>query len=205
MKLFFDLDGTLVDASDRLYRLFIDLVPQATFSKQEYWNLKRNKQDHKLILSKYFPKVNFDKFNDKWLKLIETEKYLAFDKLYTGTINILKELSKTNQVYLVTARQSKNNLIAELKRFDIYKYFTEVFVTEQRYSKKELIQNTLADTCFFIGDTGYDVNVGKDLKIKTIAVSYGFLSRENLIQYQPDFLADNMEDILSVIANQQGI
>ena len=68
-----------------------------------------------------------------------------------------------------------------------------------------MIQNTLADTCFFIGDTGYDVNVGKDLKIKTIAVSYGFLSRENLIQYQPDFLADNMEDILSVIANQQGI
>ena len=74
MKIFFDLDGTLVDASERLYRLFCDLIPECNFTKEEYWNLKRNKINHQMILEKYFPQYNFDEFNTKWLSLIEKEK-----------------------------------------------------------------------------------------------------------------------------------
>ena len=67
MNIFFDLDGTLVDASERLYCLFCDLIPECTFTKEEYWDLKRNKINHQKILEKYFPQYNFSEFNFKWL------------------------------------------------------------------------------------------------------------------------------------------
>ena len=67
----FDLDGTLIDSSERMYRLFQDLVPESTFSKEEYWKLKRNKINHKVLLQMYFPDMDFEEFNKKWLSLIE--------------------------------------------------------------------------------------------------------------------------------------
>ena len=50
MNLFFDLDGTLLNSRKRLYTLFQDLIPESKLSIDEYWDLKRDKIDHKTIL-----------------------------------------------------------------------------------------------------------------------------------------------------------
>ena len=86
-NILFDLDGTLIDSSNRLYNLFSDLIKKSKFTKDEYWNFKRNKINHEMIIQKFFPEENFEEFNEKWLSLIETEKYLLTDKLYPD-INI---------------------------------------------------------------------------------------------------------------------
>ena len=49
MNIVFDFDGTIIDASERLYRLFQDLVPRSALSKEAYWALKRNKINHNMI------------------------------------------------------------------------------------------------------------------------------------------------------------
>ena len=113
MKILFDLDGTILDSSERLYRLFCELIPDCTFTKEDYWNLKRNKINHKMILEKYFSEYDFNEFNTKWLKLIEDEKYLKSDKLYDFTIPLLKSIN--NDIFLITARQSRKNLLEELE------------------------------------------------------------------------------------------
>ena len=103
-KYIFDLDGTLVDASDRLYDLFQFLVPESKLTKKVYWNLKRDKVNHQMILERYFPNYSFEIFNSKWLCLIEQPEYIEKDKLYDDTISTLKRLSESNEVYLLTAR-----------------------------------------------------------------------------------------------------
>ncbi|MBQ3311801.1 HAD family hydrolase [bacterium] len=196
-NIFFDFDGTLVDASDRLYNLFINLIPECNFTKDEYWNLKRNKINHQDIIKKYFPSYDYEKFNKNWLDLIESDEYLLYDKLYPDAVELLQNLSKNNCLYLVTARQSKNKLISELERFGILKYFTEVLVTEQKYTKKELIKPYLSGEDLMIGDTGKDINTGKELGMNTVAVTYGFLSESALQKYNPDKIISNLYEVVN--------
>lgn len=196
MKIFFDLDGTILDASDRLYRLFCDLIPECKFSKEEYWQLKRNKVNHKIILEKYFPECDFEKFNSKWLKLVETDKYLAMDSVYDGVYELLEKMRKKDEVYLLTARQSKEKLFKELKRFNLEKYFDEIFVTENKKTKKNLLDGLDLDfDDIFISDMGKDVQTAQSAGIRSAAVTYGFMCREKIKEYEPTYICDSIEEI----------
>ena len=59
----FDLDGTIIDSSERMYRLFCKLVPQCRLTKEEYWEYKRNKGNHKKLIETKYPEVDFYEFN----------------------------------------------------------------------------------------------------------------------------------------------
>ncbi len=195
-NIFFDLDGTLINSSCRLYELFVDLVPECKMTKDEYWILKRAKINHEMILEKYFPTYSFKDFNTKWLELIETEKYLNKNKLKAGVEKLLAKLSVKNELYIVTARQNKEFTYKELDRFGIKHFFKEIMVTEDKISKAELIKMKVKidPEDLFVGDTGFDIKTGKDLGIKTIAVSDGFLSADNLKEYKPDYIITNVLD-----------
>ena len=135
MNIIFDLDGTLVDSSERLYRLFNYLIPESMFSKEEYWSMKRNKINHQKIIETFFPIYSFVEFNERWLSLIETEKYLCLDKNYSDTKILLERLIQ-DDVILLTARQSKKNLIKELERLEIKDYFSLILTTEAKRSPR---------------------------------------------------------------------
>lgn len=192
MKIIFDLDGTLINCEDRLYNLFRDLVKQSNLSKEEYWSLKRNKKNHEYILAHILGKDTsyIENFNKKWLSNIETKKYIEFDKLYNYTIDGLIELKKENELYLVTARQSKEILMYELERLKIKDYFKEIYLTEHKTDKYTLIKENIdtESNTILVGDTGHDINTGKQLGIKTMAVYNGFLCKEVLLDYNPDYI-----------------
>ena len=139
MNIILDLDGTLIDSSERMFRLFQTLVPESTFSKQYYWDLKRNKITHEMILKLYFPHISFDRFNSLWMQKIEKEEYLLMDRNFDDTKDVLNKLSKKFDLYLLTARQSKQMLQKELTWLCLSKYFKQILVTQRTTSKKELL------------------------------------------------------------------
>lgn len=196
-KIFFDLDGTLLDSSDRLYNLFCDLIPECNFSKEEYWDFKRNKINHKMIIEKYFLNYDFDKFNSQWLNLIETEKYLNFDKLYEFTTDLIKGL---DNIYLLTARQSKENLFNELERLKIKDYFKEIYVTENKVTKYDIMKSlNLDENDIYISDTGRDIIWAKETGMKSIGVGWGFMSAEKLKDYKPDVLCYHHTELFNLL------
>jgi phosphoglycolate phosphatase len=57
-----------------------------------------------------------------------------------------------------------------------------------------------ASECAFIGDTNVDIYTGKNMKAAlTIGVSWGFRSRDELLEAGADFVADKASDVLSYI------
>ena len=54
MKIIIDFDGTILDSHERLYFLFITLVPECELYIDDYWDLKRAKVTHKQILSERY-------------------------------------------------------------------------------------------------------------------------------------------------------
>lgn len=199
MNLIFDLDGTLINSQLRLYKLFQFLVEDSKLSFTEYWELKRNKIDHKNILTNNFCYTNnqFYDFQLKWMEEIEKSEWLAFDHTFDGVLELLEYLSHKNKLHIVTARQDKKKCYDQLRNLGLIDFLTTILVTEQKYDKFELINKNInvISSDWIFGDTGLDILTGKQLGIRTVAVHSGFLSKASLKLYNPDYLFENITDI----------
>jgi len=199
MNIFFDLDGTLIDSRQRLYRLFQHLAPQSNFSFDQYWFLKRSQMNHASILKQFFDfnDSEINSFENKWMKLIEDEQYLKFDKPFEGVSDYLKSLkSKGFSLYLVTARQLKRRTLSQIDNFGWSELFQNILVTEQKVTKTSLIKPYLefGNENWIIGDTGKDIEAGNILMINTIGVLSGFLSEHCLKKYSPNRIVNSVLD-----------
>ncbi len=198
MKIVFDLDGTLICSKIRLHELFCDLVGSRELSFEYYWDLKFSGNSNQSILSRQFNYSDEEvhDFVEDWMKRIEEDDYLKFDSPVEGLYSFLQLLSKKNKLYICTARQSISQTIRQLERFRVLDFFSEVFVTEQKYSKLELLIESklpFGSEDWFVGDTGHDINTGKKLGMKTCAVLTGFMSENSLKTYSPDLILPNIK------------
>lgn len=195
-KIFFDLDGTLIDSKKRLFELFKHLVPESELSFNQYWELKKNKKSHSYILSNYlaYSSDEISEFVRKWMELIEEPEWLVLDKPFEGVFDLLKDLNKDFDLFVVTARQSKMKVVSQISSLGWAKMFKDVLVTEQQFSKTELIKSKYVTTSedWFVGDTGKDIQTGRELGVQTVAVLSGFMSKEYLLQYFPDLILESV-------------
>lgn len=203
MKIFFDLDGTVIDSRLRLFLLFNMLVSESKLSFEQYWDLKKSGYNHSMILKEIFnysdPKIT--EFETKWMSLIETSELLDIDNCFEYTIETLEYLSERATLFIVTDRQYKERTIAQLKKLDIFKFFSEVLVTEQRQEKSTLILLTkdISNNDYIIGDTGRDILAGKKIGLKTIAVLSGFMHETKLVDYNPDKILNDISELVNYI------
>lgn len=199
MNCFLDLDGTVIDSRKRLYTLFRKLVPQAEYSMDDYWTLKKEKIGHEEILRKHFlfSEADFADFNRTWHHEIEKPEWLALDTPIAGVKSYLESLRNRNlRLFLVTARQSEKNTLQQLADLELHDLFDGIWVTRQMIDKTDLIReragSSLSPSDWVVGDTGKDIQTGKTLGIRTAAVLSGFLSRASLEPYSPDEIVDDI-------------
>lgn len=83
----------------------------------------------------------------------------------------------------------------QIDEYEWTKYFEKIFVTNQQNEKIELLKDVAIDkTDWLIGDTGYDIQTGKRLGMKTAAVLSGYLNQGKLKEYQPDIILSGVQD-----------
>lgn len=195
-NIFFDLDGTLIDSKERLYRLFTDLLPNVKISYDEYWYYKMSRNSNEWILKHKFwmSDEQILKFKKIWLENIERYEYLSFDKLFPDTLNVLDQLYNKVYMYVVTARQSIDNLLLQLDQLKLTNYFKTILITEQKTTKVALINSLQIPLVksLIIGDTGEETIIGKELGLTTANVLTGFRNRTVLESYHPDFIFPNL-------------
>ncbi len=56
-----------------------------------------------------------------------------------------------------------------------------------------------SDETVYVGDMTHDVKAGKKAKVITIAVSWGYQSREKLLKESPNFLIDDLKELKKLI------
>jgi phosphoglycolate phosphatase len=205
-RLFLDFDGTLVDPRRRLYRLFCELAPETTLSFDDYWQLKCGKMTQRQMLRYYlqYPDARVDAFRDAWMEKIEEPERLMIDTPFPGVTEFLAQASRQAALCLVTARQHRERLLNQIRRLGWDACFSDVLATAPRQSKAELIRSRLA--CgpgdWIVGDTGEDILAGKELGMRTAAVTSGVLSEAVLRTYQPDALLDSVVQLTNLLPPQ---
>lgn len=207
MSIIFDLDGTLIDSSERMYRLFCRLIPDCKLKKDEYWNYKRNKINHKMLIDFLYPNVCYEEFQENWMSLIECDEFLEMDCNYPDTIYTLREIASFGEkIYLLTARQSRERLFKELERLNLINYFSNIMTTEGKVSKKQLLMDNIKNIWdinnknYFVSDVGKDIEIGNDLCYYTIAITHGFMSKVKLLEYNSTGIIDELSELLKVLS-----
>lgn len=197
MNIVFDLDGTLIDARSRLYRLFQHLAPDSPLSFSDYWAFKRRGLSNAAILADemFWEEDAIVTFTRRWMALMEAPEYLALDEPFAGVGEALARLAERAELHLCTARQLPAAANAQLQRLGLSRWFKTVLVTEQHADKQSVLARQLPQLRpgdWMVGDTGRDVQAGRALGLRTCAVLSGLLDRETLLLYRPDLVLDSV-------------
>ena len=190
-NLYVDFDGTLIDPSKRLYRLFSELNPTSRkISFSEYWDLKNTGLTQESLLTDIL-RLNprqVTNFKAGWLSEIENPELLALDCPLPGAENFLSKLSTYSDLHLVTARQSSIGVEKQLADLGWSRFFKNVIVTLAKSSKEEAIKSLTVPRAadIIVGDTCEDICTGKALDILTVAVETGHTLKSAFEACSPD-------------------
>lgn len=196
--IFFDLDGTIVDSREAYYeaaRVAFQAMGQEPPETKAALEIPRRLEQKQPISD--IIKGDTRKFLQVYLKTyysVTPEK----TKLVPNVSTVLKILSTKAKLALITMRSvPTENIIKELERFSIAKYFTYVVTAldthKPKPSPEALIQCVKAldvqmRDCIIVGDSINDIKAGKAAGIKTVAVLSGLFSREEVVKEHPDLI-----------------
>lgn len=179
--LIFDMDGTLVDSSEALLRLFKRILNEVgeEVSREEimkYGGAKFNEWLEKLL-----PKSKKDllesegKDKSYWMNLYIKE-FIGYIKVINGAEEVLEDLNEDYKLALVT-NTPKKIACRILKKLKVKKYF-DVILGEGDFERSKpdpqpLLMvlerlNLNKGEVIYVGDTKYDKKAGKRAKIQTL-------------------------------------
>lgn len=190
----FDLDGTLIDSSQRHSVLLERLLQQEggafLFDAEAYMAYKREGMNTKNYLTATLgiDEKKAKEICDKWIRHIEDNEYLDMDMLYPDALPALQMITAQGiSVYYLTARQYPETLLRELSRLELDSFPQDIFVCspkEVQRVKAQRLANLRAsdpDTVYF-ADMETDYWAAKEAGITPIIMNRGFRSRKFLAE-----------------------
>ena len=155
--------------------------------------------------------VNIDQLAEQALVLYR-ERFstigLFENEVYPKVVETLEKLQQLGyRLYVATA---KPTIYAEkiLGHFDLAKYFIKIYgseLTGERTNKGELItyllaqENLDATATVMVGDREFDILGARLNGLQSIAVSYGYGTKEELAQAQPNQMIRNFSALMTAL------
>lgn len=129
-------------------------------------------------------------------------------KLYPGVRKTLEELFAGKYKLAVATSRGKDSLIQMLEVLGIRHLFLLLKADEDVSAKKpapDMVLSILSDfdcsptDAIVIGDTAFDIEMGKRAGVQTCGVTYGNHSREQLVAAGADFTVDSFTEIKTLL------
>ena len=131
MILFFDLDGPILDVSEKYYQAYANSLKKLggdVIDKNTYWHLKRSKVADYDILLLTSSESHLEEFLKSRNLLIEDIRYLKFDIVWKDLKETYGKLCGKFPAILVTLRTHPDRTCDQLKNLGIYQWFKSVLV-----------------------------------------------------------------------------
>lgn len=205
----FDLDGTLVDSSETIYKSTITTLQRMDIK----FGFSKNDLDKRI--GKHFVDIfnEFDVLVPDFEHFIKIYKSIYFDfidssVLYPNVSEILEQLKNSDlKISLLTTKaQDQADLI--INHFNLRPYFNIVMGRINEIPHKPAPEplllictslGILPGETIMIGDTELDIQCGKNAGTKTCAVSYGYRTIEQLEADKPDYLINSIMEIPELV------
>jgi HAD superfamily hydrolase (TIGR01549 family) len=222
----FDFDGTLLDISEALRNSIEEIYNDSKIDAdidstiQEIGALMETIQGYplpKIILQSYDMFEHITSLQSlTFMKKLEIatkifSRYLTYAKnapLFPDTVKILKKLKKSFDLFIVSHNQTKN-IIEQLEKHKIKSLFKGVYGTdllpalkpdpESLSSVFKNYKSSKVRDFVMIGDMPSDIEAGNEAGVGTIAVMTGVSNREMLLNYEPNLIVDNLNQLIDII------
>ncbi len=198
----FDFDGVLLDSLDlysaAVIRCLERIGTPIVKSREDYLELF----DGNFYESMAERGVDLAAFSRAAKEIMPGIDYDAMAP-YEGLIPVLEALNRDHQLVVISSNGSRT-IRKILERCGFDPYFEEILGSDFLLSKKDKIAHALAkygtpaDRTFYIGDTAGDVFEARAAGVRTVAVTWGWHSRERLVAANPDFVVDAPEGLLRI-------
>ena len=200
----FDFDGTLADTFDLIFAITNRLSVDFGYKQAKKEEISEIQKLSPLEIIKHSGisifKVPF------LLRTIRKEFQKEVDnvRLFAGIKEALLELKYQGyQIGIITSNGQENVEYVlqkhDLLIFDFIDSRTALFGKHRVIKKYLKSENSQPEEIVYVGDETRDIHAAKKAKVKAIAVTWGFNSREVLSEYQPDALVDQPQELIEVI------
>ena len=208
---FFDLDGTLTDSAEGIVKSVQYSVVKMGLPAPPLEDLKVFVGPPLMEMYQSF----FGFTTEEAAKAVSfyRQRYVPTGMLenavYDGIVPMLERLlQKGKKLYVATSKPEVYSRRI-LKHFQLDQYFTFIggaSLDSSRNEKGKVIRYVMEtcqlwapDTIIMVGDRLHDILGAKECGLRSIGVTYGYGSREELIQYGADFIAETVPDIDKII------
>jgi len=198
---YFDLDGPILDVSEKFHRIYSDLVTDFgghPLPKEDYWSRKKSRQADSKILEDSRLSSSLEKeYRRRRTSLIETESYWRFDRVWPEVRDAIARSPHCGTLVLVTLRNNRRELEAQLKHLEIDHWFQKV-LSESGDAAGPARHDVK------VGDTETDLRAGKKLGLRQVAVAFGIRDAIILAKENPDLLLDQPSQLANWISQSSG-
>ena len=212
--LIFDLDGTLLNS-------LVDIMDSVNIVLTEYNLPTHSLDEYKMFIGNGIEvlakkalqeKLNDNEFDNflKKVKKIYSQRQILKTQPYDGIRDMLKILN-AKQIKIAILSNKPNEFTQQV----VSHFFTDIKfdiilgsrVNVPRKPNPQAVFEILGqlnlkkNQAFFVGDTSTDMQTGKNAGLKTIGVSWGFRSVQELKQNGADFIVNKPSEILELVEN----
>ncbi|MGL4874491.1 MAG: pyrophosphatase PpaX [Clostridium sp.] len=207
----FDLDGTLVDTNELVYRGF-----NHVFNEKLKLNYDKKKigENYGRPLEVSFSKVT--ESNEDMLELIKAYRNFVLEihddlcTAFVGARELLEYLKEKNILVGIVTSKKGDVATRGLEVTGLLEYI-DVLVSPEctnehkpsgqpvEYALEKL--GILKEEAMMVGDSPYDILSGKNASVKTCGVAYTEVDVESLKETNPDYYIESLKEIESIIEN----
>lgn len=207
----FDLDGTLLNTVDDIKNSLNYVLKENNFPICTLEQVKKSLGYGSLSLIKDSVPTNTSDIliNKVYNEYVDyyTKNNNDLTRPYEDIMTLLK-LLKANKYLLAITSNKMQEAVTELNE-NTFEGLIDVAIGERKTIKlkpdPEMLILALEelglkpDEVIYVGDTEVDLLTAKNASLKSVAVTWGFRSKKELLIHDPNYVIDNPLDLLEII------
>ena len=152
--------------------------------------------------NKYFPTMTIEEEQKEYREAMSDSEY-PHSTCVVGMKEVLETLKTAGDKMVIVSADFPDALNAEIRVFGLESTFDEVItgVSNKGDTVGEILAKHAGDkgSTFIVGDSVHEIEVGKKWGIKTVAVTWGFGSRDSIELMAPDKICENVNELKSYL------
>ncbi len=206
--LLFDMDGTLVDHFETIFRCYEYAAKALGKTPPTYDEVKRAVGGSMPVTIKsFFDEDSVEEAKKHWTKRFD-EIHLEGVRLLDGARELIEELGRRNFKLAVFTNKSGDptrNIMRSLELHESFSLILGAGDTEFRKPQPELSKyalqqlNSCSSESILIGDSPFDIESAKCVGMKSFCVATGSHSKEELVAANADCVFDGLPELMKSI------
>ena len=205
--LLFDLDGTLIDTNELIISSFMHTL-------EHYFPGQYKKEDVPQFmgppLMESFNKLDPERA-EEMAQCYRDYNHMRHDELVTefeGVYDTIKTLHQKGYKLAIVTTKKRYTVEMGLRLTKLDQFFDVVVtlddVTHAKPNPEPLLKaleqlGSKPENAIMVGDNNHDIQGGKNTGTLTAGVAWAFKGREYIEGLQPDYILENMSDLLDIV------